>query len=140
MTPLCIMLLVNHDNTSIPGQWAILVAKDRRHKGTLFRAFERRSRGINREIRNDFVIDRRETVSVITLGAVLDSEVPLLEEIVTEVDMPWPKGACSKKFDCREWVILFVQGLVQESFLRPCVMDKLRMAREIELDGPALRV
>ncbi|RSM12563.1 hypothetical protein CEP52_002315 [Fusarium oligoseptatum] len=45
---------------------------------------------------NDFVIDRRETVSVITLGAVLDSELPLLEEIAAEVDMPWPKGACSK--------------------------------------------
>ncbi|KAH7254628.1 hypothetical protein B0J15DRAFT_558884 [Fusarium solani] len=140
MAPLSVMLLINHDDASIPGQWAIFIATDRRQSGTLFRAVEKRSDGINRELRKGFVINPQETVSVVTLGAIVDLDLCLLEEIAAEIVMPWAKGALSKKADCREWVFLFVQGLVREGFLRPVVMEKLRLARELRLDGPAIRV
>ncbi|EEU35625.1 uncharacterized protein NECHADRAFT_86833 [Fusarium vanettenii 77-13-4] len=140
MAPLSVMLLINHANTSMPGQWAIFIAKDRKQKGTLFRAVEERSDGINRELRKGFFINPQETVSVITLGAIVDLDIFLLEETAAQVVMPWAKGAYSKKADCREWVFLFVQALVQEGFLRPAVIEKLRLARELSIDGPAIRV
>lgn len=112
MAPLSVMLLINHDDTSVPGQWAIFVAKDRKQKGTLFRAVEKRSDGINRELRKGFFINPQETVSIITLGAVVDLDLCLLEEIAAEVVMPWAKGACSKVWCSRhlgeEKIVLMV--------------------------------
>jgi hypothetical protein len=96
MAPLSVMLLINHDDASIPGQWAIFIATDRRQSGTLFRAVEKRSDGINRELRKGFVINPQETVSVVTLGAIVDLGLYLLEEIAAEIVMPWAKGALSK--------------------------------------------
>lgn len=96
MAPLSVMLLINHDDASVPGQWAIFIAEDKKQKGTLFRALEARSDGINRELRKGFFINPQETVSVITLGAIVDLDIFLLEEIAAGVVMPWEKGACSK--------------------------------------------
>lgn len=96
MAPLSVMLLINHDDASIPGQWAIFIATDRRQSGTLFRAVEKRSEGINRELRKGFVINPQETVSVVTLGAIVDLDLCLLEEIAAGIVMPWAKGALSK--------------------------------------------
>lgn len=96
MAPLSVMLLINHDNTPTPGQWAIFVAKDRKQRGYLFRAIENRSLGISRELRKGFFINPQETVSIVTLGAIVDLDLYILEEIAAEVIMPWQKGTHSK--------------------------------------------
>ncbi|KAH7254627.1 hypothetical protein B0J15DRAFT_466293 [Fusarium solani] len=130
-----VWLLVSHGAAVIPGQWSVFVAGDRNKAGILFN---------NHGIATGYVLTGVVTSSIITLGVVVDPGPRCSEkmrEIARAVVLPEkPADALPSVADSEVWVSAFIQGLIKQGYLEQVTMEKLRVARQLHLNGPPIDV
>ncbi|RSL88432.1 hypothetical protein CEP51_001749 [Fusarium floridanum] len=130
-----VWLLVSHDTAIIPGQWSIFVSADKTRPGIIFNNYGA-APGIS--------INPLVTASAITLDVIANPGPDCsknMRDIAKAIVLPEkPPGTPPSVADSEVWASMFIQGLINQSYLGQFAMEKLRTARQLDLSGPPIDV